>query len=160
MTEQHASNHSDSVLGIVLGTVVPTVLSMLFGAVYMMAAGQGAIGEKVVAGMVCGLAAVLVPAFGLAWHACSVRHAPTRAETAHLWGLIPAALIAGSLGPALGGVAGYQFHALSHGITIGLFGLIAGPLAWQTSYWSDTLLAGHAPPHAESDRPQGDGHSA
>lgn len=135
MTELVEDTGSETIMGIGLGTVIPAILSMLFGAVYMAAGGQGDLGQRVVAGLICGLAAVLVPAFGLAWHAYGVRHAPTRAETAALWGLIPAALIAGSLGPALGGVAGVQFDAVDQGITVGLFGLVAGPLAWEISYW-------------------------
>lgn len=127
-------------LGIALGTAIPVVLAMLFGVVNMTAAGQGEVAERTVAGLAYGMAAVLVLAFGPAWHAYRVCPSPMHAESGPFWGLMPGILIAGSLGPALKQVAGPLFDTVGQGITIGLIGLVAGPLAWEITYCTSARL--------------------
>jgi hypothetical protein len=144
MTSAKASE--ESVVGLALGTLLPTVLGVLFGSVYAWAGSVDTLLPAPLAGGVIGLCAVLVPAFGLSWHGSAVRASATRAATAPLWGVIPGALIGISLGPSLGGVAGSLLGNLQLGITIGMFGLVSGPLAWQLAYWgqevwSDSLRA-------------------
>ncbi|GIW89908.1 MAG: hypothetical protein KatS3mg109_0340 [Pirellulaceae bacterium] len=135
----HTSNESAAVLGMALGTLAPTGFAAVCGMVYFLAASQEPVANRLACGAVVGAASMLIASFSLSWHATAVRSAPVRASTAPLWGLVPAILLGGTLGPVCGGTAGYILGALGDGIRVGSLGVFLGPVAWQLAYWAEDL---------------------
>jgi hypothetical protein len=109
------------------------------GMVYFLAAGQEPVATRLGHGALVGAASLLIASFSLSWHATAIRGAPGKAATAPLWGLVPAVLLGGTLGPVFGGTTGYLLGALADGIRVGSLGVFLGPVAWQLAYWADDL---------------------
>ncbi len=133
------SHEVTSSFGIALGTLVPTVLAALCGIAYFLPAGSGTYSKRLLDGSLIGSVSMLLAAFSLSWHATAVRQAPEKLRTAPLWGLIPGALVGGTLASVFGGVTGYLRDALGDGIRLGALGVLLGPVAWQLAYWADEI---------------------